>query len=133
MPTTVVTLEAIEVAVEVTTFCMPPMSLVSRDWISPPRVRVKKPRDCRCRWSNTRVRRSCMTCWPTVVEIHVCTTPRIEATTVTASITPTAPSSSGTSWSGIAWSMRVRTRNGLTSVITDETTMSPTTSATCQR
>ena len=36
-----VRLEAIEVAVEVTTFCMPPMSLVMRDCTSPPRVRVK--------------------------------------------------------------------------------------------
>ena len=34
--------EAIEVAVEVTTDCMPPMSLVIRDCTSPVRVRVKK-------------------------------------------------------------------------------------------
>ncbi len=39
--TVVVRLEAIEVAVEVTTFCMPPMSLVIRDCTSPVRVRVK--------------------------------------------------------------------------------------------
>ena len=49
VPTTVVTFAAIEVAVEVTTACMPPMSLVSRDCTSPPRVRVKKPSDWRCR------------------------------------------------------------------------------------
>ena len=36
---TVVTLETIDVAVEVTTFCTPPMSLAIRDWISPVRVR----------------------------------------------------------------------------------------------
>ncbi len=70
VPTTVVTLDASEVAVLVTTDCIPPMSLVSRDWISPPRVRVKKFSDCRCRWEKTRVRRPCMTFWPTVVEIQ---------------------------------------------------------------
>ena len=36
VPTTVVALEAAEVAVEVTTDCMPPMSLISRDCTSPP-------------------------------------------------------------------------------------------------
>ena len=41
---TVVTLETIEVAVLVTTFCTPPMSLAIRDWISPVRVRVKNAR-----------------------------------------------------------------------------------------
>ncbi len=35
---TVVTLETIEVAVVVTTFCTPPMSLAMRDWTSPVRV-----------------------------------------------------------------------------------------------
>ena len=47
---TVVTLETIEVAVDVTTFCTPPMSLAIRDWISPVRVRVKKASESRCRW-----------------------------------------------------------------------------------
>ena len=47
---TVVTLETIEVAVEVTTFCTPPMSLAMRDCTSPVRVRVKKASDRRCRW-----------------------------------------------------------------------------------
>ena len=47
---TVVTLETIEVAVEVTTDCTPPMSLAIRDWISPVRVRVKKASERRCRW-----------------------------------------------------------------------------------
>jgi hypothetical protein len=46
---TVVTLETIEVAVDVTTFCTPPMSLAIRDWTSPVRVRVKKASDRRCR------------------------------------------------------------------------------------
>lgn len=46
---TVVKFEATELAVEVTTCCMPPMSLVMRDCTSPVRVRVKKPTDWRCR------------------------------------------------------------------------------------
>ena len=59
--TTVVRLAAIDVAVDVTTVCMPPMSLVMRDCTSPVRVRVKKPSDWRCRWAKTSVRRRCMT------------------------------------------------------------------------
>ena len=47
---TVVTLETIEVAVVVTTFCTPPMSLAMRDCTSPVRVRVKNASDRRCRW-----------------------------------------------------------------------------------
>ena len=47
VPTTVVRLAATDVAVVVTTVCIPPMSLVRRLWTSPPRVRVKKPRDWR--------------------------------------------------------------------------------------
>ena len=47
---TVVTLETIEVAVVVTTFCTPPMSFAMRDWISPVRVRVKKASESRWRW-----------------------------------------------------------------------------------
>ena len=51
--TAVVRLAAMEVAVEVTTDSMPPMSLVMRDWTSPVRVRVKNAIDCRCRWPKT--------------------------------------------------------------------------------
>ena len=76
----VVRLEAIEVAVEVTTDCMPPMSLVIRDCTSPVRVRVKKPTDWRCRWAKTSVRSPCMTCWPTVVLTQVWTTPSAAVT-----------------------------------------------------
>jgi hypothetical protein len=47
--TTVVTFETIEVAVEVTTVWMPPMSFAMRDCTSPVRVRVKKASDSRCR------------------------------------------------------------------------------------
>ena len=73
---TVVTLETIEVAVDVTTFCTPPMSLAMRDWTSPVRVRVKKASDMRCRWRYTAARRSCITRWPTRFDSHVCPTPR---------------------------------------------------------
>ena len=46
---TVVTLETIDVAVEVTTFCTPPMSLAIRLCTSPVRVRVKNASDSRWR------------------------------------------------------------------------------------
>ena len=47
---TVVALETIEVAVLVTTFWTPPMSLAIRDCTSPVRVRVKNASDRRWRW-----------------------------------------------------------------------------------
>ena len=79
MPTivaaTVVTFEAIEVAVFVTTFWTPPMSFEIRDCTSPVRVRVKKASDSRCRWRKTAARRSCITRWPTWFESSVWTTP----------------------------------------------------------
>src|ERR1017187_8422377 len=68
--TAVVRLAAMEVAVEVTTDSIPPMSLVMRDWISPVRGRAKNAIDCRCRWPNTLVRSPCMICWPTLVLIQ---------------------------------------------------------------
>ena len=43
--TAVVRLEAIEVAVVVITDCRPATSCISRDWMSPPRVRLKKAID----------------------------------------------------------------------------------------
>jgi hypothetical protein len=46
---TVVRLLAIDVAVEVTTDCMPPMSFWMRDCTSPVRVCVKNATDWRCR------------------------------------------------------------------------------------
>ena len=75
--TTVVRLEAMFVAVFVTTFCTPPMSLLIRDCTSPVRVRVKKASESRCRCRKTLARRSCMTRWPTWFESSVWTTPRI--------------------------------------------------------
>ena len=46
---TVVTFETIDVAVEVTTLCTPPMSFAMRDCTSPVRVRVKNASERRCR------------------------------------------------------------------------------------
>jgi hypothetical protein len=46
---TVVTFDTIEVAVDVTTFSTPPISLAMRACTSPVRVRVKKARERRCR------------------------------------------------------------------------------------
>ena len=90
VPIVVVTLEAIEVAVEVTTFCMLPMSLTTRDCTSPPRVRVKNAIDWRWRWPNRSERSRCMTRWPTVVDCQVWTTP----ITAEASAMPTMPRTS---------------------------------------
>jgi hypothetical protein len=69
--TTVVRLEAMLVAVFVTTFWTPPMSLLMRDCTSPVRVRVKKASESRCRWRKTLARRSCITRCPTWFESSV--------------------------------------------------------------
>ena len=79
--TTVVTFEAIEVAVFVTTFWTPPMSFWIRDCTSPVRVRVKNASESRCRWRKTAARRSCITRWPTWFESSVWITPRTPVTT----------------------------------------------------
>ena len=84
--TTVVTFEAIEVAVFVTTFWTPPMSFEIRDCTSPVRVRVKKASESRCRWRKTAARRSCITRWPTWFESSVWITPRTPVTTAIAII-----------------------------------------------
>ncbi len=47
---TVVTFESTDVAVEVTTFSIPPMSFAIRLCTSPVRVRVKNASESRCRW-----------------------------------------------------------------------------------
>ncbi len=46
---TVVAFETMDVAVDVTTLCTPPMSLAIRDCTSPVRVRVKNASERRCR------------------------------------------------------------------------------------
>ena len=129
VPMTVVTLLAIDVAASVTTPCMPLMSLVRRLCSSPPRVRVKNPRGWRCRWENRSVRSVCMTRWPVRVASQVCTTPRSCVTIVTARMPPTSVSNSGTSWCGMASSMRCLVRNGGASAMTALTTMIASTTA----
>ncbi len=133
VPTTPVTFEAIDVAVDVTTDCMPPMSFVNRDCTSPPRVRVKKPSDWRCRWSKTCVRMPCITAWPTVVDSQVCSTPRTEVTTVTPSMPATSQISRLTFRCGSATSIRSRMRNGVASETTAEAVISSMTATTDQR
>ena len=131
--TAVVRLAAMEVAVEVTTDSMPPMSLVMRDWTSPVRVRVKKAIDCRCRWAKTLVRSPCMTCWPTLVLIQVWITPKAEVTAATAIMPATSQASSRRFLSGSAVSMTARSRNGEASAHEEEATMMAVTIAICQR
>ena len=48
---TVATVETVEVAVDVTTSSIPPMSYAIRACTSPERVRVKNASDIRCRWA----------------------------------------------------------------------------------
>ncbi len=129
----VVKLAAMEVAVDVTTASMPPMSLVMRDWTSPVRVRVKNAMDWRCRWEKTLVRSPCMTCWPTLVLIHVWTTPKAEVMAATATMPITSQASSRTFFSGSAVSMTARSRNGAASPTMEEATMIAVTSPSCQR
>jgi hypothetical protein len=131
--TAVVRLDATDVAVEVTTVCMPPMSLVIRDCTSPVRVRVKKAIDWRCRWANTSVRRRCMTCWPTRVDSQVCTTPSAAVTAATATMPPVSQASRVTSRSGSAVSMIARSRNGEAIATTEDATMIATTTASGRR
>ena len=133
VPTTVVRFEAIDVAELVTTDCIPLMSLVSRDWTSPPRVRVKKPSDIRCRWPNSEVRRPCITCWPTWVASQVCTTPKTAVSTATPSIAPTSQRSRLTSCWGRATSMSCLVMNGVARPTTEVATMSTTTMASGSR
>ena len=94
----VVKLAAMDVAVEVTTDSMPPMSLVMRDWTSPVRVRVKNAIDCRCRCAKTLVRSSCITRWPTLVLIQVWITPKAEVTAATATMPITSQAETACSW-----------------------------------
>ena len=131
--TTVVRLDAIEVAVEVTTACMPPMSLVIRDCTSPVRVRVKNAIDCRCRWAKTSVRSRCITSCPTRVEIQVCATPSTAVTAATAIMPTTSQTSRVRSRSGNARSITARSRKGEAIATIDDTTMIAVTTANCPR
>jgi hypothetical protein len=133
LATTVVRLAAMDVAVEVTTDSMPPMSLVMRDWTSPVRVRVKKAIDWRCRWPKTLVRSACMTCWPTLVLIQVWITLKTEVTAATATMPITSQTSSRRFLAGSAVSIIARSRNGEASPTTEEAAMIAVTIASCQR
>ena len=92
MPTivamTVVTFDAIDVAVFVTTLWTPPMSFEIRDCTSPVRVRVKNASDRRWRWRKTAARRSWITRWPTWFEKSVWITPRTPLITAITIIPP---------------------------------------------
>ena len=127
MPTTVaatvVTFEAIDVAVFVTTFCTPPMSFEILDCTSPVRVRVKKASDSRWRWRNTAVRRSCITRCPTWFESRVWTTPSTPVATAIAIIPPALTESALVSFAPIASSTRL-SRNAGTTPSAAETTIS---------
>ena len=131
--TVVVRLAAIEVAVEVTTDCRPPTSLVMRDCTSPVRVLVKKAMDWRCRWVKTSVRSRCITCWPTRVLTQVWTTPSAAVSAATATMPPVSTASRGRSRLGSAVSITARSRNGEAMPSTDETTMIAVTPAIAQR
>jgi hypothetical protein len=64
---TVTEFDRIELAVSLSTDCTPPTSLASRDWMAPVRVAVKNARSMRCRWANSRPRRSAITRLPSSV------------------------------------------------------------------
>jgi hypothetical protein len=112
--TTVVTFEAIEVAVLVTTLCTPPMSFEILDCTSPVRVRVKNASDRRCKWRKTLARRSCITRWPTWFESSVWTTPSAPVTIAITIIPPAASESSVVSFRPIASSTRLSRKAGST-------------------
>src|SRR5829696_5143542 len=126
---TVVTLETMDVAVDVTTVWTPPMSLAMRDCTSPVRVRVKNASDSRCRCRYTAARRSCMTFWPTTFDSQVCATLRTPVTIAMAIIPTTSTVRSSRSWSGMAVSRIARRRNGETIPRPAETTISSRTVA----
>ncbi len=83
----ITTLERMSDSVEVTTVCTPPTSLVSRDWISPVRVSVKKRSDRCWRCSKRRSRRSRITRWPTRLARQVWISPTTPPTTGRATMT----------------------------------------------
>src|SRR3954454_21460712 len=126
---TVVTLETIDGAVDVTTVWTPPMSLAMRDCTSPVRVRVKNASDSRCRWRYAAARRSCMTFCPTTLDSQVCATLRTPVTIAMAIIPTTSTVRSSRSWSGIAVSRIPLRRNGETIPRPAETTISSRTAA----
>ena len=122
--TTVVTLDVMLVAVFVTTFWTPPMSLLMRDCTSPVRVRVKKASERRCRWRKTAARRSCMTRCPTWFESSVWITPRMPATIAITIIAAALTETPRVSCASIATRTR-RSRNAGSTPRPALTTISP--------
>ena len=118
MPTivaaTVVTLDAIEVAVVVTTFWTPPMSFEILDCTSPVRVRVKNASESFWRWRKTAARRSCMTRCPTWFESSVWITPSTPVKTAIAIIPPALKDNTRVSLRAIASSARLSRNAGTT-------------------
>ena len=110
--TAVVRFEATEVAVLVTTLRIAAMSLVMRDWISPPRVRLKKSSDWSWRWAKTATRRECMTRCPMEVANHVWTTLSRPETAATATMPTVAHTRRSVSRLGRASSMTRLIRKG---------------------
>ncbi len=131
--TAVVRFAAMPVATSVMTPPSPPTSLSRREVISPPRVRVKKPRDWSWRRSKTFVRSWCMKDVPTRVETRVWTTPITCETRATPTIPPTSTTSRRTSPSGMAWSTVARSRKGWAIETSEEATMSTTTVRSARR
>ncbi len=111
---TVVTFEAIEVAVLVTTLWTPPMSFWIRDCTSPVRVRVKNASDRRCRCRKTAARRSCITRCPTWFENSVWKTPSAPTTIAIAIIPPAFHESALVSFAEIASRTRLSRKAGRT-------------------
>jgi hypothetical protein len=130
--TAVVRLAAIEVAVEVTTDSMPPMSLVMRDWTSPVRVRVKNATDCRCRWR----RRPCAAVHDVLADLGAdpgLDHPEGRGDGGDRDHAGTSQASSCTFLAGRAVSMTARSRNGEASPTMEEATMMAVTRASGQR
>ena len=101
------------------------MSLAMRDCTSPVWVRVKNASDMRWRCAYTAARRSCMTRWPTLLESQVCTTPIAPLATDDAIMPSTSRVSRVVSFCGIAVSRIPRSRNGLTTPMPADSTISP--------
>jgi hypothetical protein len=112
VPTAVVMLEATDVAVVVMTDCSPAMSLMRRDWISPPRVRLKNADRLALQVGEDVGAQSAHDRWPMVVASQVCTTPRTAVATATPIMPPTVHASSVVSPCGSASSMTARSRKG---------------------
>ncbi len=109
---TVATVDTVDVAVLVTTSSIPPMSYAMRACTSPDRVRVKNANDMRCRCANTAARRSCITRWPTWLEIQVCATLITPLMIASAIIPPTSHESSVRLCLMMPPSTASRSRNG---------------------